>query len=102
MTDGPEAGPEPVGACASCADHGNRGGQQVGSGLAVGGGIGELNVYIGQLRVLPDLGALMRSGLGEAVGRLAQVTRATADFFDRHTPQQGRLTDEPAAEGTDP
>ncbi|MGW4803589.1 hypothetical protein [Kitasatospora sp. NPDC004272] len=96
MTDGPEPGPGPARACADC-EH-----QQVGSGLAVGGDIGELNVYIGQVRVFPGLGTLMRSGLGEAAGRLARVTRATADFLDRHTPQQGRPTDEPAAEGTDP
>ncbi|QKW20435.1 hypothetical protein HUT16_16375 [Kitasatospora sp. NA04385] len=82
--------------CAGCRH------QQVGSGLAVGGDIGELHLYIGQLRIPPVFGALVRTGLGEAVGRLARATRATADFFDRHTPQQGRPTDGPIAEGTDP
>ncbi|MFK0192509.1 hypothetical protein [Kitasatospora sp. NPDC090308] len=96
MTDGPGSAYEPAGACVNC------GHQQVGSGLAVGGDIGEVHVYIGQVRVLPGLGALVRIGLGEAAGRLARVTRATADLLDRHVLPPGRPTDEPTAKGTDP
>ncbi|MEV7212321.1 hypothetical protein AB0O31_04430 [Kitasatospora cineracea] len=96
MKDEPEPECESAGTCAECRH------QQVGSGLAVGGNVGEVHVHIGLFRMPPALGALVLAGLGQAATRLARATRATADFFERHTPQPDRPSDGPAAKGTDP